>query len=278
MRPVTIVRLAGGSAILQSGSGRTPLLFVHGVGGAAWSWEPQCEGLAGDDVSLHVWEARGHGVAARVRDAGLAEYYADAREALDRVVAECGPAFVVGHSMGGLLAMALAAERPYAVHALALVDPVYAPGGGTHAGGALAGIAKAALRPLVRDVERDGPFARALARSVFAGAFVDRRCMERAWRRQRTQVPPEYPKMMYEAFDGPTGFPNRAFARELAMPTLLLEPRAGSPRFPALVAELERLGKRFTHLALDGGHYLQLDRSAAQVTHALRDFVGRWSA
>lgn len=278
MRPVSIVRLAGGSAILRAGSGRTPVLFLHGVGGAAWSWEPQCEGLAGDDVSLHVWEARGHGVAAHVSDAGLAEYYADAREALDRVVADCGPAFVVGHSMGGLLAMALAAERPYAVRALALVDPVYAPDGGTHAAGPIARLAKAALRPLVRDVERNGPVARALARLVFTAAFVDRGCMERAWRRQRTQVPPEYPKMMYEAFDGPTGFPNRAFARELAMPTLLLEPRAGSPRFPALVAEFERLGKRFTHLAIDGGHYLQLDRSAALVTRALRDFVRRWSA
>jgi pimeloyl-ACP methyl ester carboxylesterase len=183
--------------------------------------------------------------------------------------------------MGGLLAMAIAADRPYAVRGLALVDPVYAPaggaGGGTHAGGLLANVARVALRPLVRDMERDGPVTRALGRRVFAAAFEDRACMERAWRRQRTQVPVEYPKMMYEAFEGTTGFPNRAFARELAMPTLLLEPRAAAPRFPELLADLARLGRRFTHVTLDGGHYLQLDRSAADVSHALGEFVARWS-
>ena len=87
--------------------------------------------------------------------------------------------------------------------------------------------------------------------------------------RQRTQVPVEYPKMMYEAFEGNSGFSNRAFARELEMPTLLLEPMSSSPRFPALLADLERLGKRFTHVAIDGGHYLQLDRSAER-RHATR--------
>ena len=277
MPHASLIRLAGGSALLRSGSGRIPVLFLHGVGGGAWSWEPQIAALAGDDVVSYAWEARGHGCAARVSDAGLADYHADAREALDRIVADCGPAFVVGHSMGGLLAMALAADRPYAVRGLALVDPVYAPDGGTHAGGALAVVAKALMRPLARDVERDGFAARALSRSVFAASFVDRQCMERAWRRQRTQVPVEYPKMMYEAFDGPSGFSNRAFAREFAMPTLLCEPRASAPRFPALLGDLRRLGKRFTHLTLEGGHYLQLDRSAADVSRGLREFVTRWS-
>jgi pimeloyl-ACP methyl ester carboxylesterase len=280
MRPVpfTVIRLAGGSAVVRSGTGRVPVLLLHGVGGGAWSWEPQLAGFAEDDVLVYAWEARGHGLASRIADAGLADYHADAREALARVVAEAGPAFVVGHSMGGLLALALAAERPDDLRGLALVDPVYAPDGGSHAGGPVAVVAKAMLRPLVRDVERDGRIARALSRAVFAASFRDRACMARAWRRQRAQVPTEYPKMMYEAFDGPSGFPNRAFAREFAVPTLLFEPRDGAPRFPTLLADLARLGPRFTHLTLDGGHYLQLDRSAPEVTQALRQFVTRWSA
>jgi pimeloyl-ACP methyl ester carboxylesterase len=280
MRPVhsTVIRLAGGSALVRSGTGRIPILLLHGVGGGAWSWEPQIAGFAHDDVSVFAWEARGHGLAARVTDAGLADYHADACEALAHVAATAGPAFVAGHSMGGLLALALAAERPGALRGLALVDPVYAPDGGSHAGGPVAVLAKAVMRPLVRDVERDGPVARALSRAVFAASFRDRTCMTRAWRRQRTQVPTEYPKMMYEAFDGPSGFPNRAFAREVALPTLLFEPRDGAPRFPTLLADFARLGPRFTHLTLDGGHYLQLDRSAPEVTEALRQFVARWAA
>jgi pimeloyl-ACP methyl ester carboxylesterase len=273
---VTILRLPGGSAIHRSESGSRSILFLHGVAGGAWSWDPQVAELA-SEFRLNVWEARGHGLAARVADAGLAEYFADAREALDDVVERDGPTFVVGHSMGGLLALALAAERPYAVRGLALVDPVYAPDGGRHGGGALASSARALLGPLVSDLARDGPISRALGRFVFVRSFEDRACMERAWKRQRTQVPVEYAKMMYEAFEGTTGFPNRAFAREIAMPTLLLEPRSGAPRFPELLADLERLGRRFSHVAIDGGHYLQLDRSAAHVTLALREFVNRWS-
>ena len=229
-------------------------------------------------ISCYAWEARGHGLARSVADAGLGDYYIDALEALDAVSASNGRTFIAGHSMGGLLALAVAAERPHDVRGTMLIDPVYAPEGGGHAGPFLAAIARRAIVPLITSIERDGFVARRLARAVFAGSFIDRAAMERAWRRQRTQVPAEYPKMMYEAFDGPSRFPNRAFARELEGPVLLLEPAANvPPRFPRLVAELERLGERFTYGALDGGHYLQLDRSAALVTRAIREFVTRWS-
>jgi hypothetical protein len=133
------------------------------------------------------------------------------------------------------------------------------------------------IEPLVASMMRDGVVARGLARAVFAASFVDSDCRDRAWQWQRTQVPIEYPKMMYEAFDGPTHFPSRAFAREIAVPTLLLEPDAAiRPRFPRLVADLERLGERFVYLVLDGGHYLQLDRSAARLTASVRAFVNQW--
>ncbi len=257
-------------------AGGTPILFYHGVGGAAWSWEPQVAALA-TRRHCFVWEARGHGLAHGVADAGLGDYYADADEALDAVVARGGPPILVGHSMGGLLGLAIAAGRPADIRGLALVDPVYAPDGGTHAGGALAAVAKLAMAPLVRSLARDGLLARTLSRYVFKASFEDRASMERAWLRQRTQVPVEYPKMIYEAFDGPTGFPNRAFASELEVPTLLIEPESGAPRFPRLVNELQRLGDAFTYVALDGGHYLQLDRSAVHVTRALEEFVDRWS-
>jgi pimeloyl-ACP methyl ester carboxylesterase len=273
-----IMRLPSGGALHVWGpAGALPLLFYHGVSGGAWSWEPQLAALSGD-IRCYAWEARGHGLARAVTDAGLGDYYVDAHEALDAVTAADGPPFVAGHSMGGLLALALSAERPADVRGTALVDPVYAPDGGAHAGPLFAAFARRAVRPLVGSLQRNGPLAQRVGRAIFKESFVERACMERAWRRQRTQVPLEYPKMMYEAFDGPTRFPNRAFARELAGPVLLLEPEANArPRFPQLVAELERLGDRFTYLALDGGHYLQLDRSAAHVTRALREFVTRWS-
>jgi pimeloyl-ACP methyl ester carboxylesterase len=252
--------------------------LLHGVGGGAWSWAPQAAVLA-DDRSTYVWEGRGHGLATRVADAGLGDYYVDAQEALAAVVARHdAPVWVAGHSMGGLLALALGAERKGDVRGLVLVDPVYAPGGGGHGGPpALAALLQRAIGPLVRSVERNGWFARALSRWVFEEAFVDREAMLRAWRAQRTQVPVEYPKMMYEAFAVPAGFPNRAFAREISQPVLLLEPRGSrGTRLAELAADLAPLRERFTAVALDGGHYLQLDRTAGRVTRELVEFLARW--
>jgi lipase len=239
-----------------------PVLLLHGVGGAAWSWAPQAAALE-DECRTYRWEARGHGLAARVADAGLSDYFVDAREALDAVLGAGRAPLVAGHSMGGLLALALAAERPTDVAGLFLIEPVYAPDGGRHAAGMLADVARVVVSPVVRSLQHDGRLGRTLARSVFRAAFEDRAAMERAWTLQRTQVPVEYPKMMYEAFEGPTGFPNRAFAREITQPVTLLEGSVARrrPRFPELNAELAaRLGDRFTYIRIDGGHYLQLDR------------------
>jgi pimeloyl-ACP methyl ester carboxylesterase len=181
--------------------------------------------------------------------------------------------------MGGLLAMALAADHAACVRGVVLLEPVYAPDTAGHLGGPFGALVRTLCMPLMDSVLRGGRVGTALSRRVFAGAFHDRALMERAWIRQRTQVPVEYPKMMYEAFTGPTDFPNRAFGRELSQPTLLVEGSVAKrrPRFPELVAELRRLGDRFAYLTVDGGHYLQLDRSAPRVTAALREFVTRWS-
>ncbi len=275
----SVARLTSGSALLVAGSEtapQPPVLFLHGVGGGAWSWAPQAAVVAADRPTF-VWEARGHGLAARVADAGLADYFADALEALAAVEAQCGPAWVVGHSMGGLLALALAAERPRDVRGLVLVDPVYAPNGGNHGGPIFSAVARRCVEPLVASIARNGPIARTLSRWVFAGSFLDRAAMSRAWRSQRTQIPVEYPTMMYEAFDGPSGFPNRGFAREVTQPTLLLEPRGSRERrLVDLSADLAPLRERFSAVALDGGHYLQLDRSAEHVTHELVRFLARW--
>ncbi len=255
-----------------------PILFLHGVGGGAWSWEFQAEELAAQ-YRCYVWEARGHGAAARVSDAGLGDYFVDAGEALGYVVERDGPAWVAGHSMGGLLAMALAAERPVAVRGLMLLEPVYAPDTAGHLGGPFGAVVRTLCEPLLHSVLHGGRIGRAVSRRVFAASFEDRSAMERAWLHQRAQVPPEYSKMLHEAFTGPTNFPNRAFGRELSAPTLLLEGSVAKrrPRFPGLVAELGRLGDAFDYQIVDGGHYLQLDHSAPRVTTALRNFVTRWS-
>lgn len=254
-----------------------PLLFLHGVGGAAWSWAPQVQALAGSFECL-VWEGRGHGSAARVADAGLADYAQDAREALQAVwAARDTPVVLVAHSMGAMLALALACESPRQVHGLFLVDPVYAEAG--HRPVVLAPLlwaVGALVSPLVRSYQRDGGLSRAVSRAFFRRAFHDAAAMERAWALQRTQVPLEYPRMLCESIRGVQGFTFRPFAEELRAPVCLLEARArpgARSRFAALAERIRtRAGVPCEHVLLDGGHYLQLDRPEA-VSALLRSFA-----
>jgi len=262
-------RLPGGAALYEEGvAGGSPILLLHGVGGGAWSWRPQRAALAASH-RLYVWEARGHGAASRVDDAGLADYYVDARQALDAVAAGTGrPAILVGHSMGGLLAIALACDVPASVRGLFLVDPVYADGaaGYGHFGPAAGRVAQFLCAPVLQSIERDGAMSRAISRWMFARAFANRARMEAAWPDQRAQVPLEYPRMLREAFGRPEGFALRNFAGEISQPTFLLEGSLGGEgaRFPELVAALrERLGPRFFSETIGGGHYLQLDEPEA---------------
>jgi len=165
--------------------------------------------------------------------------------------------------MGGLLAMRLATHRPADVESVVLVDPVYAPDGSAgHVPGAAGKFAAAACSPLFHQVAVNGPIARAMSRWVFTNSFENRDRMEAAWRDQQTQVPVEYPRMLREAFTGPTGIEIRDDALAIDVPTLVLEGSSGrkAPRFPGLVNTLrDRLAGRFRYESIPGGHYLQLD-------------------
>ena len=95
---------------IRRGSG-DPIVFIHGMGTAASTWDACAEALADRYLTIAV-DLPGHGDspcpedrAAFTRDAALAD--------LDLVLAELGgPAVLVGHSLGGYLALAHAATRP----------------------------------------------------------------------------------------------------------------------------------------------------------------------
>jgi len=276
----SLQRLPSGGALHLSGPhDGVPLLFLHGVGGGAWSWRAQRAAFEATH-RVFVWEARGHGAAAAVSDAGLSDYYADAKEALAAVALESQrPAYVIGHSMGGLLAVALACDMAAATKGLFLIDPVYATGEEYgHFPPALGRVALLVCSPVLRSFERNGPLSRAMARWMFERSFQDRARMEEAWSDQRLQVPVEYPRMLRESFGLPDGFELRDFASEISAPTCLLEGSGGDAkaRFPALVATLgRRLGPNFTRETIEGGHYLQADRPDA-VNARLARFVNAY--
>jgi pimeloyl-ACP methyl ester carboxylesterase len=97
-----------------------PLVLVHGLGGAASNWTLLAPGLA-ERRRVLVPDLPGHGGSGPPpHEADLGTYADLVAELLEGQ--EATPAVVVGHSMGGLVAMRLAARRPDLVRALVLFE------------------------------------------------------------------------------------------------------------------------------------------------------------
>ena len=104
-------------AVVEFGGEGTPILLLHGLMGRASTWWSLARRLTAYGRVLGL-DARGHG-----RSQAAGPWTAD-RMALDaaEVLEPLGPGVVVGHSMGGLHALVLAATRPDLVTGLVVLD------------------------------------------------------------------------------------------------------------------------------------------------------------
>jgi pimeloyl-ACP methyl ester carboxylesterase len=87
-----------------------PILFVHGMSAGSWCFEHYLDAAAERGWECWAIDLRGRPGSRPVADLGrvsIADYVRDVVDALD----EIGPAVVVGHSMGGLIAQVAAATR-----------------------------------------------------------------------------------------------------------------------------------------------------------------------
>ena len=121
LREVNGVRLN----VLDEGDGH-PLVLLHGMGGCWRDWEPQLDHLR-DRYRCIVIEHRGHGRSERTTGAYSTDLFAADAAAVCRLL-EVDHAYVVGLSMGGMVAQKLALAEPDLVEALVLCDT------GTHLG------------------------------------------------------------------------------------------------------------------------------------------------
>lgn len=96
------------------------LLLIHGIGSRSVSWWPVIDALA-ERFRLFALDLRGHGASDKPpRGYALADYAAD----LAGVLAALGldRPRLLGHSLGGLVSLAWAIDRPDAAAAIALED------------------------------------------------------------------------------------------------------------------------------------------------------------
>ncbi len=104
-------------AVEEFGGAGPPVLLLHGLMGRAATWAPIARRLTAHGRVVGL-DARGHGRSGARGPWTVERMAADAAELLD----DLGPGAVVGHSMGGLHGLALAAARPDLVRALVVED------------------------------------------------------------------------------------------------------------------------------------------------------------
>lgn len=97
-----------------------PTLLLHGIGNYGRYWDLFASAIAGR-LQLIAPDARGHGESGRPADGyAPADFASDVLAVLDQLGIQT--AVVVGHSMGGLHSIGLAARHPERVRALVIVD------------------------------------------------------------------------------------------------------------------------------------------------------------
>jgi pimeloyl-ACP methyl ester carboxylesterase len=121
------VQAAGGTLRVIEGGEGPPLVLVHGRGSAATTWFPLLSGLAAKHRVLAVdlpgfGETEGYRFAGGGVEAALA-YFVEPLEAWLAAEKLDAPV-LVGHSLGGLVAIEIALRRRVAIRALVLVAPM----------------------------------------------------------------------------------------------------------------------------------------------------------
>ncbi len=105
--------------VVEAGEG-TPVALLHGLFGAAQNWGTVQKALVAACHRVLALDLRNHGASPHAAAMDYPAMAADVAETLEAAGAR--PAALVGHSMGGKVAMALALLRPAAATRLVVAD------------------------------------------------------------------------------------------------------------------------------------------------------------
>ncbi len=123
MTPRRVRGPAGHLFVDDGGSGGPAVVFVHGLAGSTRQWRAQLNHVRVRRRAVAL-DLRGHGRSdvGEAADHSLPAYADDLAAVVDAL--HLDPFCLVGHSMGGGVAIAYAARHPQQVERLLLVDPV----------------------------------------------------------------------------------------------------------------------------------------------------------
>ncbi len=227
-----------------------PLLLIHGAGGTHLDWSAPIRKLNHIAVDLN-----GHGRSEGAGHDHIADHAADLVALLDAL--ELPRVILVGHSMGGAIALSMALDAADRVAALALISTG----------------ARLRVHPDLLNVVAHNP--EQVARRLFDqswlwGVSVSREIKEMG-RKIFLAQPPVVIARDYAACDN---FDIRQRLPDIHQPTLVLCGTADQmtpPRFSHYLAD--NIPNARLRLYGDAGHMLPIER-ADEVAQALREFAG----
>jgi 3-oxoadipate enol-lactonase len=230
-----------------------PLVFLHGIGGAARAWRGQLIAF-GDNYRAIAWDMPGYGGSAPLATVSIAAL-ADALQEFLQAIDAAKPV-LVGHSIGGMIVQQWLVRNPHAARAvvLAQTSPAFGKADGDWQKSFIAarlgpldrGETMVSLAPnLVRELVGDNPDA--------TGMALARECM--------ASVPEATYRAVMLAL---LGFDQRKALKDIKVPTLLLSGSKDNNAPAPMMAKMATYVPAAKYVELEGvGHLANLERPGA---------------
>jgi 3-oxoadipate enol-lactonase len=230
-----------------------PLVFLHGIGGAARAWRGQLDAFS-DRYRAVAWDMPGYGGSVPLQSVSIASL-ADALQDFLQQVGAVKPV-IVGHSIGGMIVQQLLAKNPDIARAVVLAQT--SPAFGKPDGDWQKNFIDARLGPLDRG-ETLVTLAPSLVKEL-VGDDPDVRGMDLA-RDCMAAVPPAGYRATMLAL---MGFDLRAALKNIAVPTLVLSGSKDINAPAPMMAKMANYIPGATYIEIEGvGHLVNLERPAA---------------
>jgi 3-oxoadipate enol-lactonase len=227
-----------------------PLVFLHGIGGAARAWRGQVE-IFSDRYRTVAWDMPGYGGSAPLPTVSIAAL-ADALQDFLRQIGATKP-ILVGHSIGGMIVQQLLAKSPDIAGAVVLAQT--SPAFGKPDGDWQKSFIDARLGPLDRG-ETMVSLAPSLVKELVgdnpdsSGMQIARECMAAV------------PQATYRAtMLALLGFDQRSALKSIAVPTLVLSGSKDNNAPAPMMTKMASYISHATYVELAGvGHLANLER------------------
>jgi pimeloyl-ACP methyl ester carboxylesterase len=240
-------------AFAECGAGTPALVFVHGWQADHTVWQDVIDAL-GPQMHTIALDLRGSGESERKGPYRLERYAADINELIGAL--GLSSAVVIGHSMGGTVALRFAVDYPQATQRLVLVAPVPASGGGFSPKG------EAYLRATAADpTAARNWLARTLA-NPSQQATLDRVCAVAAkWQRD----------VALECFESWAHADFAEVTRTIAAPVLVVAPEHDAPQTQE--QRVAALLPQATYVMLRNAAHYTIVEEPKEIAELIRAFV-----